>query len=526
MYACGCVWWHLLCGRPPLAGGNSLAKLRAAQAGEICDVRRHALNVPAPLAVAISSCLERERGTRAESPAQIAALLGPPTRDGRQALAACLAQAGRPTIRWTTTAGAIRGSTRTPLWTAAAVCCLAAVVALWWPMWQRGDASGATAGLPSSVGSTIGQANRGTLTARLPGSITLPPHPSSHPQGEGMVEPVAYHEVARPEDLTLSGDAPTVTTKLEVQAGQCVRGPTGHRAVVLVPREGWTIDKENVHFENLDFAWRPTGESNQPNPTRPAFVRLLAGHAEFDGCTFQCEPDRIDPPSAICWTHPSQADRSETSLPNGRLRMVNCVMRHVAVGVDCSTIGALSLDLTNVLLVDAGPTVRLDHCPRPDEPTALSLRQVTLRDSGPLLECRIPQPQREPGEITIHSTACAFAPSAGVPLVRLVAAETPARVPAAVRWTGQGTLVTPQTAILVWRGLAGEEHAADEATLAIAGLVRSRVQFAGDASDDPAASHLTRWQAPLQSADAPGIDPRSLPASRVIAIPGEASNRR
>ena len=47
IYACGCVWWQMLCGRPPLAGGTSLAKLRAAQAGEICDVRRHAPDVPA-----------------------------------------------------------------------------------------------------------------------------------------------------------------------------------------------------------------------------------------------------------------------------------------------------------------------------------------------------------------------------------------------------------------------------------------------------------------------------------------------
>ncbi len=31
VYACGCLWWHLLCGRPPLQGGDSLAKLRAAR---------------------------------------------------------------------------------------------------------------------------------------------------------------------------------------------------------------------------------------------------------------------------------------------------------------------------------------------------------------------------------------------------------------------------------------------------------------------------------------------------------------
>ena len=41
IYACGCVWWHLLCGRPPLAGGDSLAKLRAARGRR--DLRRAAL---------------------------------------------------------------------------------------------------------------------------------------------------------------------------------------------------------------------------------------------------------------------------------------------------------------------------------------------------------------------------------------------------------------------------------------------------------------------------------------------------
>ncbi len=29
LYACGCLWWHLLAGRAPFSGGNALAKLRA-----------------------------------------------------------------------------------------------------------------------------------------------------------------------------------------------------------------------------------------------------------------------------------------------------------------------------------------------------------------------------------------------------------------------------------------------------------------------------------------------------------------
>ena len=94
IYACGCVWWQLLCGRPALAGGSTLAKLRAAQAGEICDVRRHAPDVPAALAGAISACLQHEPHRRPETFAHATAMLGSPTRNGKEALAECLAQSG------------------------------------------------------------------------------------------------------------------------------------------------------------------------------------------------------------------------------------------------------------------------------------------------------------------------------------------------------------------------------------------------------------------------------------------------
>ena len=36
-YACGCLWWHLLTGRAPFAGGNSLAKLKAVHAARERD---------------------------------------------------------------------------------------------------------------------------------------------------------------------------------------------------------------------------------------------------------------------------------------------------------------------------------------------------------------------------------------------------------------------------------------------------------------------------------------------------------
>jgi len=182
----------------------------------------------------------------------------------------------------------------------------------------------------------------------------------------------------------------------------------------------------------------------------------------------------------------------------------------VGAGLDCRTVGALGIELTNTLHLGAGPLVRLDHCPRSDEPLSLGLSQVTLRDGGPLLECLAPHVEEQPVEITVLSTACVFAPQPGEPLVRCSGAASPERLLRGLRWNGQGSLVTPQTPILNWRGPDGPQNV-DEASLSIAGLVRSDVEFAGRPSSDPAASRVIRWQAPLRSANPPGIDPAPLP---------------
>ncbi len=172
VYACGCVWWHLLCGRPPLAGGNSLTKLRAAQAGGICDVRRHAPDAPPALAAAIAACVEVEPSRRPESMARLAAMLGSPTRNGKGALADCLSRTGRPTVHWTTTASSIRRSSRTPLWVAGAACCLAAMVAMFWPLSHKQGLGGSPPSSPCETASGRGgHREAASGSHRSPGSM-------------------------------------------------------------------------------------------------------------------------------------------------------------------------------------------------------------------------------------------------------------------------------------------------------------------------------------------------------------------
>ena len=542
IYACGCVWWQLLCGRPPLAGGDSLAKLRAAQTGEICDVRRYAPDVPAALAAAISTCTEHEPSRRPESLARLAALLGSPTRGGKEALADCLARAGRPTVPWTTTLRSVKKSNRTPFWIAGTACFLAVAVAILWPI---GHGHGTVGGTITSAAAAVRQSGQNEVmldegrqiaikrpgTAVPGGNVQYSPQRSPGPQSRGVapsvatapsatgpsladtqVVPAAYQQIeTQPPDLVLSADKPLTATSLDLRPGQRVCGCSGKRAVILVAQSGLIIDKENIRFENIDFLWRRTAAAPEAKNTELAMIQLQASGAEFHGCSFQIEETTPDPVTAVHWVHPTRAKDVETALPSGRLRMADCLLRRVGVGLDCRTIGALAIEVKNTLRLGGGPLVRLDHCPQADEPASIVLEQVTLRGGGPLLECLVPRIVEQPGEISVLSTACAFVPEPGVPLVRVTGAEMPLPLLGAVRWSGQGSLLAPQVPVIAWRGPGDREQVVDESSLSIAGLVRSAVGFAGQPWADPAASRLIRWQAPLQSADPPGIDPAPLP---------------
>ncbi len=502
IYGCGCVWWHLLCGRSPLAGGDSLTKLRAAEAGGICDVRRHASDVPTPLAAAIAACVEVDPSRRPDSAARLAAMLGPSTSNGRATVADCLAKTGRPTVQWTTTARAIRRSKRTPLYWAAAACCLATLVAVaghFWhgqtsKTWRLGDSE---TGRQGEVASATSQASSPGLQVSQSPSLASP---------SSLVVAAAYQETpARPQDIVL-GDAPVPATSLRLHAGQCVRAADRH-ATVLVPPTGWIVDVEDVRFENIDFVLDGMA-NNGGDSESSAIVRLLASRAEFHGCAFRCKTPQnnaFSGISAVCWQYPNQADPAGVALPNGRVRFVDCFFDRTGVGVDCRTVGALGIELTNTLHLGPGPLVRLDHCPRADEPLSLGLSQVTLRD-GPLLEILGSRVETQPGEITVNATACVFALNAKEPLMCFHDAAISERFVRALRWAGQGSLVTPRSPILAVRNSSNHVEIVDESSLSIAGLVRSEVEFAGDASGGAAASRALRWQAPLQSANPPGVD--------------------
>jgi serine/threonine-protein kinase len=499
VYACGCVWWHLLCGRPPLAGGESLAKLRTAEAGRIADVRRLAPEAPAALAETIAQCVCREPHQRPQSMTQLADLLGRPSRTARQVLSRNLGRFRIPQEPAPDQQVAQKVSQRLAL----AALTLMAIVAAAWPFWQRhGNRTAGPSPRPAAASPSPSRSAPRKVEARgaSPGK--------TGPAAAGVI-PMASRG---PPDLVLDGT--TVLETVALQPGQCVRAPPGHRPTVAVPPGGLIVAMDRVRFENIDFVWR------QPAIAAAAMVRLRAGHGEFQGCTFQAAGAAARP-SAIAWTHPADAAAAALALPSGQLRLSGCVFRDVGVAIDCRAVGAVDVDMSNTLHLGTGAVLRLDHRPGVDEPVAIRISRVTLRDTGPLLQVgavgqddrpRATAAEQAPaGEISVEADGCVLAPAGAQPLLLFAGPSVPARTLAAMRWSGQGSLVLPDTPIAAWRRGDGSQQVLDEAAVSMAGLVRSAVDFAGHAKNGIRASRVLHWRAPLQSPDPPGVDVNALP---------------
>ncbi|MBN2476839.1 MAG: protein kinase [Pirellulales bacterium] len=554
VFSCGCVWWHLLCGRGPLAGGDSLAKLRAAQTAKIPELRRLAPEVPTALAEAVSACLHRQPRHRCQSLARLAAMLDPSGGRGNPAAIRCVPRPYRPPGRRGPAVRPSRPSHRTSWRWAAMAGCLVVAATMAWPMWRDGlpfaDRWAASRGAPVPSPATASLVPEDAVAAsRRPESSGQGPAAGNHGTGSqdrvsrnpASQDPVsqnsvlpAHYEVEQPtppspspahpqppqataqgpRDLVLAADAPLEVDSLPLRPGQRVRGEPGERPVVLVPRAGLPIAADDVCFENIDFV-HAGSDASDVGPNSGAVICLSSARAAFRGCSFRSAPDpqsrasraAVERPVAIRWTHPTDRSRAEMELPSGRVQLSDCLLRGVGAGLDCRTAGALSVEVANTLHLGPGPLVRLDHCPTSEEPVLIAASRVTLRDAGGLLECDCRRLEGPPGEISIQTTDCVLAPRRGTGLLCFPGPQSPEVVLRSLSWAGQGTLVTPEAIVAAWVRSDGSPQVLDDEAVSIAGVVRSAVEFAGEASSGPEASRVLRWQAPLRSNEPPGIDP-------------------
>jgi len=552
LYASGYVWWHLLTGRPPFPGGNSLIKLRAVESGKVMKIAELAPDAPAPLIAAIGACTRRDPSRRPGSFAQVAETLGAPTREGRRALAKLIADGPRAIRRRPRPRPSLVPPRLVAASAALAVVSLVALASwryLGGPTVTRGDVA------PSGEGGAAQVAHEMRDRSHWPpgsqGRHTPPP-------GEGRKNDAAAgtaeHAIYRPrqgsgavvgattslpnsppgrasddewagtgrghrntpserggEMIVLASDRAVRWDEIVLRKGAVVGPLDGKRASVVVPFDGLPVDVEGVRFERIDFVRfeaSPDDAAAKPrraNGDQGAFIHLQAHRAGFDACTFDTVAAQETPSVAIFWDTRERAAGDVTALPTGVLKMTNCAFRGVAAGIECRTAGALVLEVDNLLFLGPGPLMRMSRAPSIEEPVVLSLRRTTLRGASAILECRYADIDDEPGNISIRSRDCAFAPSQGGALLVFRGKPNPAALVSALHWAGQGSLMTPEAAVVHWQAKDDQTHELAEEGLDVAGLVRNEVGFAGEVDAGVAASRVVRWQVPLRSPEPPGV---------------------
>ena len=506
MFACGCLWWHLLAGRPPLAGGTSIGKLRAAQAAKICDVVRFAPDAPAPLVAAIAACIQRDPRKRPESFAALAKMLGPPSPAGRRAIQQTAAQIGGRPRGIVSTAGRVVRSKEAPAWIATISGCIAVMVAVSWPLWRPQPTP--------AIGQHSPFSSEPAATA--PSRIRSSSFASSRPISQATSQPRSDAERAAYVEqsggvaaLVLPSDRPTVWNAADtpLNAGQTVRGKSGRRPMIVVPPAGISVVMDDVRFESIDFVWRQSPDA-AIDPEHLALIDLRAARAGFKDCTFQAAAnERVGRPTAIRWTGPR---RSGPLSPAGRLQIDGCAFTGMAAGIDCRLTTPLAIKVTDTLHLGLGPLVRFDHVPRVDEPIEIELTHSTLREAAALVGFHVDHmPKDETGTIGILTNNCSFVPSRGGALVLFAAAEPPTILAKSLQWSGQGSVLSADSSVALW--LAGSQMAKPrEVEVAVDGLVSSQIELAGPIDAGSSASRVIRWLAPGASVDPPGI-PDGLP---------------
>jgi len=500
LYACACVWWHLLTGRAPLGGGNSLAKLRAVHAARISDVRRLAPSVPQSLARAMEMCLARDPADRPPL-AQLQSILSSSARSSAHDLARCIARPEGVWLGRSHTSTPRQRSTKRVLATVsvAAVCCM---ILAGWVVQRRGGAEKPAESLADRTPRPLPVAAQpiDRLSDANPVASTDEQSPAAEIQ---LVNATSPATAANANEIVVKAGSEIRAAELELRDGLHLRAAPGKRPRIIIPSSGFVLEHDGVRFVGLDFVQESPGNTQVSGRPR-AMIRLEAQAIRFDDCSFDSTEET--PPCAIDWT----GARDTARTAEGEIGLRDCTFRGLAAVVECQADCALNLSLHNVLCVAAGPIVSLLGSPRSEAPIALLLDRVTARGDTAIVQCRYGRVEKTPGTIAITANDCVFDANPRGGLLVFRGQQRPTGLLGSIRWGGEGSLVTPRTAIAIWRSSSGPPEVLKEDDLEIDGLVRSQVEFAADPAGAAVASEAVRWQVPLRGDDPPGVRAGSL----------------
>ncbi len=330
--------------------------------------------------------------------------------------------------------------------------------------------------------------------------IPTPERAAVNPMRDRQVAPASFAAESTPIDrVLLDPHKPTPVESLDLLPGQTITAAEGARAELLISGGPLRIGMERLRFERIDFVFERDAAVQLP-PSEPTLLEFSGEEIEFHECTFRIRGGQTPLATAIRWND-SPASGPRSLLPGGRIELTRCRVAGMSAVLAVQRRGELLLDAEHLLHVGPGPLVRLSEFPTADSSLRLRLTHATVR--GAAVCHGTLSPGVQPGRFTVETRLSVFDPGSRHAVIEVAGPESAADQLSGFSWEGEGSLLASSAEFL---GLdrAGRLQPLADSALAVSGLVRSRLEFAGELSSEPGDSHLLAWQAPLPSGAQPG----------------------
>ena len=522
LYSLGCLLWQLLAGRPPFPSCDSLAKLAAHQTQTVPDIRDWSPDTPAALAEQIRELTTPDAAQRPQSVREALERWGRPRRLGQRRVRKFRALFDTDVPR--VPSAAVGGGPNRWTLLVAAIFALSGAVLGFVDQGARTHVLNLATRVSQSIAGTGRQTDETqSSTDTLPSKELTEDQSGLEPFPGPNVEGV----------ILLTSNGPYATAEIAMAGAVTIRGADGLKPQVTITDSPMRIWAEQVTIENVEFTSCPdetvASQDVAVQPLVPSAALLLvqADTLALEHCRFQTH--RIDRsrsdsvteesvrPVAIAWKplESGAASRWNVSVRNTVFVGMSPAVHLAAAPQRVAVMNCLKLCRGSFFdLIGPALTGRNLH---------FSLKQTTLRESGPLLRLLWPaskdssrqtlRPDSATYRIEIDANDCVFhlAGTRGA-LFESLGHTASGEWLESIEMRGLGSLMRPECPVAAAIDIeTGQRTRLESHRMVLEGLMAAPFEFSGVLGNTAQDSAVLSCDAPRQSASLPGIDATRLP---------------
>jgi hypothetical protein len=515
IYSLGCIFYHLVSGRPPYLEGSPELKLAAHRAGRAVTPRSLGIDLATDARLLLDAALQPDRARRAGSYNDLMSRIPPRPRGSSRPVRSELrceplaAPAGNGLVR---VPEAGRARNRGSRWLLASAAVAAAVA---------GVVHGTERLMP------LLSLRVPTKSASLVETKYSTPSPVGRSQEPRSVSAIwnatedfrAACRAAAPHDtITLRSPGPFLLDAIDIAKPITLRGADDIRPLFVGgPGTALRVVASDVRLENMHFLRVSHALAGQERRDTQAMLEVFGDRVALHRCSFEDTSPDVWPSAAIAWQ-----PRASTGSDSAQLAVDSTLFRHVAAAVVLTGNSGVRLSFDECMHLGPGPLVdSTSPRGRPFQSCDVSLSRVTVFGAGTIWH-RFPHPLDDALALAVTARQSLLMPrDREQPVLAVRYAAQPGVLMPKVSWSGAET-VCPSDALLldVERGPdAAAWRAADVAAwnaywgTHATGILGVRMPFADTANSSRVIPR------PAVAANAPvGADPSKLASPSDVSI--------